>query len=323
MSGPGFNPLARALGLLLERTRPDFPPLVRIETTNHCNADCVFCPRASMGRAKTFMSDALFRMIIDQCATVPATVVHLHNFGEPLLDKRLPQRIAHARVKGLSRLRLFTNGALLRGPMAEGLLDAGLEEIKVSIDGADRGEFNRLRVGLELDHILANLRRFKAMRDAGGHKGPRIVATCTLTSDRRRTRQLLADAVDRVLFTDYHNWAGDAAFSRRLRLRQPCERLWRTFTILADGNVALCHADHSGRTLLGNCLDQTIRQIWNSERHAGMRALHRASRQAEMELCRGCSMSFVQPAQLISGWAGRQGLGNAGISGDKQERKNG
>jgi len=31
-------------------------PEVRIETTNHCNAACVMCPREKMTRPKTTMS---------------------------------------------------------------------------------------------------------------------------------------------------------------------------------------------------------------------------------------------------------------------------
>jgi len=299
--------LGRTLAMPLDLLLPEFPPLVRIETTNHCNADCAFCPRDSLGREKAFMDDVLLRKIVDDCAANGPPIIHLHNFGEPLLDKRLPERVRMIREKGIAHVGIFTNGALLRGSVAERLLDSGLGEIKVSIDGADSREFNRLRAGLELGPIVHNLRLFKQLRDERGLSSPTIVATCSLTSERRETENRLAGVVDRIVYADFHNWAGATGYARRLRVRQPCFRLWRTFTILVNGDVAACCLDHSGRVILGNCREQPIGEIWRNAKYEELRRLHRRSRQAEIPLCDACSMSFIQPHQLFGRLGRRHG----------------
>src|SRR5437868_13957125 len=48
--------------------RRKFPRTVRVETTNHCQAACTFCPRESIGRPKTFMKQELFEKVVRECA---------------------------------------------------------------------------------------------------------------------------------------------------------------------------------------------------------------------------------------------------------------
>lgn len=284
---------SRVMAGALELSRGRFPRVVRIETTNHCNAACTFCPRDSIGRAKTFMEQDLFEKIIRQCAAGGVRTIHMHNFGEPLLDKRLPERIRFAKDQGIRRVKIITNGALLRGKMAEGLLASGVDEIRVSLDGANAEEFNKLRVGLDHAGVIENTRSFRRLRDELRPNGlPKIIGTCVLSSDKERTSELLKGVVDRVIWKSLHNWAGTRWLFGEQKVRKPCDRVWRTFTILVNGDVALCCLDHSGRTLLGNCRERTIGEIWNSEGYQAIRRLHRDSRQEEIAVCKGCTKSF-------------------------------
>jgi MoaA/NifB/PqqE/SkfB family radical SAM enzyme len=67
---------------------PDFPFLVDIELTNHCNLACIMCPRHAMKRDKGFMSDEIFRKIIDECAKYK-TPIRFIRFGEPFLHPNI------------------------------------------------------------------------------------------------------------------------------------------------------------------------------------------------------------------------------------------
>jgi sulfatase maturation enzyme AslB (radical SAM superfamily) len=283
----------------LEAFRPQFPKMVRIETTNHCNANCGFCPRASMGREKGFMDQGLYEKIIDQCSEGGCSVLHLHNFGEPLLDKQLPQRIRFAKDKGIGFVKIFTNGSLLCDSTAEALLNSGLDEIKISMDGADAVEFNRLRSGLDHGRILQNIKDFRKMRDLNGFKHPIITATCVQTSDRKKTREMLRGVVDRLVFADLHNWGGEGGLSRKRTIRQPCARLWQTFTILFTGDVALCCMDYAGKVILGHCSHEKIANIWEGPLYRNVRKKHRDSEQRELSVCNECSMSFFPPTLSI------------------------
>ncbi|MCA9118783.1 MAG: SPASM domain-containing protein [Planctomycetaceae bacterium] len=281
------------VGKTMEVMRKAFPKTVRVETTNHCNASCTFCPRDTIGREKTFMSEELYEKIIDECVEGKCKTVHLHNFGEPLLDKRLPQWVRLAKDRGIPKVKIFTNGSLLSGKMAEGLIDSGLDELKVSIDGVDAKEFDLLRVGLKHSVVMKNVREFRQLRDERG-SGPTIIAACCQTSNRNETTQMLDGVVDKIDFATLHNWAGARGIlPANVSIRKPCDRLWRTFTILVNGDVALCCLDHSGKEIIGNCQQERIVDIWSNEKYRQLRQLHMQSRQGEMSLCNGCSKAFL------------------------------
>jgi radical SAM protein with 4Fe4S-binding SPASM domain len=227
-----------------------------------------------------------------QCAAGGCKLMHLHGFGEPLLDKQLPDRIALCKRLGIPRVKIFTNGDLLRGDMAKRLLECMVDEIKISIDGSDSAEFNRLRVGLNFDKVLQNVKEFRALRDEIGMEKPRIVATTCQTSNRPQTEAMLVGVVDRIAFTNIHNWGGAMGMLSGQKVRKPCDRLWRTLTVLVNGDVALCCLDYSGKIILGNVNDEKITDIWSNERYRQLRRLHRDSRQQEIPLCSNCSKCF-------------------------------
>jgi radical SAM protein with 4Fe4S-binding SPASM domain len=283
---------SRLIADTMSAYRKSFPRTVRVETTNHCQAACTFCPRDSIGRKKTFMSQELFESIVEQCVEGGCRLMHLHGFGEPLLDKQLPERIRFCKQAGIRKVKIFTNGDLLKGALAERLIESGVDEIKISIDGADSKEFNSLRVGLDYKKVLENVKAFRALRDSYGRQKPRIVAATCQTSNREHTEQMLADVVDHIDFAKVHNWGGALGMLTGQRIRKPCDRLWRTLTVLVNGDVSLCCLDYSGKELLGNATVQTIREIWSNHRYRELRRLHRNSQQDQISICNNCSKCF-------------------------------
>lgn len=282
-----------SLGTAYQVGLPAFPPLVRIETTNACNAQCIICPHSRSQRPPARMDDELYAHLIDQCAQGGCREVHLHNFGEPLLDRCLPERVALAKERGIGKVKIFTNGSLLSEERAEALIQAGLDEIKISFDGATADEFERIRTPLKFDTVVSNVRRLVELRNRRG--APlRILVACCSTQDKQSTMRFLEQSVDGFSFGRIHNWSEDESGQPRSRIRKPCSRLWRTMTILSNGAVALCCLDYDGRHLLGHVDSHTpLAAIWQGEAYRRVRRLHRLGRQDEIDLCRGCSKAFV------------------------------
>jgi len=285
--------VCRCIGRFYDVVRGAFPAVVRIETTNACNARCVICPHRQMSRPVRQMEESLYTRIIDQCAENQCKEVHLHNFGEPLLDKRLEERVRYAKKKGIAKVKIFSNGSLLSAQRARGLVAAGLDEIKVSFDGATREEFEGIRQPLRFDEVVANVRGLVAIRDELG-SAMKIGVACCSTSDREATMRALEAIADDFSFGKVHNWASGDVATGRSTVRKPCSRLWRTFTILADGAVALCCLDYDGQSLLGRIDEQTtIRDVFDGQPYQEARRRHREARQAELDLCAGCTKSFL------------------------------
>jgi len=281
----------RALSGVYDAAKGSFPAVVRLETTNACNARCTICPHRDMQRAVVTMDQGIYVRLIDECAAAGCREVHLHNFGEPLLDKHLEDRIAYAKQKGIRRVKIFCNGSLLTKDRARRLIEAGLDEIKVSFDGAGREEFERIRTPLKFDVVVQNILDLVEIRNA--MKSPlRVHVACCSTTDKQATMQSLERTVDHFSFGKLHNWGGQSVI--RKRLRKPCSRLWRTFTVLADGRVSLCCLDYDGQQILGR-LDghTTIRDVWSGPLYQKVRNAHRTARQNEIPLCANCTKAFL------------------------------
>src|SRR5215212_10032855 len=95
----------RRLLLATGRDRsPILPEIVQIESTNICNAKCVFCPRDEMGRKQGVMDMTLFRKIVDECAALRIEHVRMHNYGEPFVDRSLVEKVRYAKDRGISQV---------------------------------------------------------------------------------------------------------------------------------------------------------------------------------------------------------------------------
>jgi radical SAM protein with 4Fe4S-binding SPASM domain len=285
--------VCRLAGAAMDLTLSRLPPLLRIETTNACNSKCTICRHRQIQRPIQQMDEGRFTQIIDQGAAWGCREVHLHNFGEPLLDDRLEAHVRYAKQRGVARVKIFTNGSLLDELRARSLIDAGLDEIKISFDGASKEEFERIRFPLKFDCVIGNIDRLVALRNR--LRAPmKIVATCCSTSDKQATLRLLSHRVDGLVFGKIHNWTGPQTGNGHHRVRKPCARLWRTLTVLANGDVALCCLDYDGQHVLGRInTDTSLQAVWRSAAYEELRQRHKDARQGEISLCKSCSKSFV------------------------------
>ena len=73
---------------------------MQIESTNICNAKCVFCPRDDMERKQGVMDMALFRKVADECAALGITHIRMHNYGEAFVDRQLVEKVRYAKSHG-------------------------------------------------------------------------------------------------------------------------------------------------------------------------------------------------------------------------------
>ncbi len=147
------------------------PHNVFIEVTNHCNLLCETCPRTFTTYEQPMtLSWVNFLRIVDQFPDMERAV--LHGIGEPLLNKDLPRMITHLKARQVYVL-FNTNAALLDEEWARRLIESGLDELRVSIDGADPKTYAIIR-GAPLFHkVVGNLKRFVAIQREMNAASPR------------------------------------------------------------------------------------------------------------------------------------------------------
>jgi radical SAM family protein/iron-sulfur cluster protein len=280
----------RRLLLATGRDRsPILPEIVQVESTNICNAKCVFCPRDEMHRRQGVMSWDLFRKVVDECAELGITHVRVHNYGEPFIDRRLVEKVRYAKDKGIQEVGMISNGSLITDEIARGMIEAGLDAINISIDAGGREVFESTRIGLKYDKVIGNVERIVRIRAELGRRRPKLILSFVRqnnSADEQAFIEHWKRIADKIHITDLHNWAG--TLNRESDVNYPCYRPWLTFTVLWDGRVSLCCADFDGRTILGDVNTSTIHEIWNADPYREARRMHLES--GGPDICRSCDL---------------------------------
>ena len=148
------------------------PRNIFIEVTNHCNLLCETCPRTfNTYEEPQTLSWENFLRIIEQFPKMERAV--LHGIGEPLINKDLPRIIHHLKERGVYVL-FNTNATLLNEGWSCKLIEAGLDELRVSIDGANAKTYALIR-GAPLFHkVVGNLKQFIQIQQELGASTPRV-----------------------------------------------------------------------------------------------------------------------------------------------------
>ena len=137
-----------------------------IEPTTKCNLNCKMCFRHTwFDEPFCDLSLEDFRRVLE---TMPKTVetIFFGGMGEPLFHKDIPEMIRLAAETGAD-VELLTNGTLLTEKMINGIMDAGLTRLWISIDNLETdSSINANSDGGELEHsghdhsgrVLSNIR---------------------------------------------------------------------------------------------------------------------------------------------------------------------
>lgn len=138
------------------------PRSIYIEPTSRCNELCQQCPRTLLSREDDRdLSFENFRFIVDQFPVLERVV--LHGLGEPLLNKDLPRMISYLKERGTYVL-FNSNGILLNTKRGQALIDAGLDEYRLSMDGASREMYATVRGVDAFDKVWRNIKAFLALQ---------------------------------------------------------------------------------------------------------------------------------------------------------------
>jgi len=281
-------------------TISDFPNELSIETTNLCNARCTICAHPDMKRPKGKMETSLAMSLIDQAAENKVGKLFLSGFGEPLLDKRLPDFIAHARKQGIENLSIVTNGYLLTSETAFSIIDAGLNEIIISMDGFTAETYESIRLGLKFDKVAENIRQLPKLKNRGlANISISCVDLIHNSNERKQAFELFGRCVDGIYFRQAQGWTGEygqlqAGYSPHFAPNSiPCRYLWDSASVYIDGTVPACCLDYEAEGVMGNAAKDSLNKIWQGEKFKYYRRGHLVNHKDKLSPCAKCGYYSV------------------------------
>lgn len=132
--------------------RAPAPPValreIDLNVTNFCNIECIYCSYASRpDRKEPSLDRATALSLLGQARELGVEVIHFSG-GEPVIWRHILDAIRLGAELGF-RMRMHSNGALLKRQTLGRLWDAGLRRVLISLDGpAEDHDYHRARPGL-------------------------------------------------------------------------------------------------------------------------------------------------------------------------------
>ena len=265
--------------------KKELPLYLDVELTNLCNFRCCFCPTGTraMNRMKGYMPDEVADALADNIRKYHISGVRFIRWGEPTMHPKYLDILEKVKRAG-AMIHINTNGSLLDDTQIERMLEMHLDSIKFSFQGADEGTYNEMREGGDYNQLLHILRMFSELRGERSH--PFIQVSTTLTGETAEQVESFKSDVER--YCDYYNVGYtklnhlnvdemriDEKEKEKIRLLQEHETLHHTYRSICmeaydklsinwNGDVTLCCSDYDNFMIVGNILDQDLKQIFNS-----------------------------------------------------------
>ena len=261
------------------------PFSLQFTTSSYCNFKCAYCWQSldkdllAKKFKKQFLDYNHFRQAIDGSAGFgePLRMVLLAGLGEPLMHPDIDRMVAYAKESGMTqRVDILTNASLLTHEMSDLLIDAGLDRLRISVQGLTTEKYKKMcGSNISYEQILDNITYFHRTR-----KETSIyikIIDCALDDDEARFYEVFSRVSDdcaveylspfvreidfSTLQSGFHGTFRNGGVSGGSRA---CPLAFYMIAVQADGSVTpWCTGDIA--TVYGHVSEMSIPDIWRSD----------------------------------------------------------
>lgn len=287
------------------------PFVLIVDPASHCNFKCRFCPTGHLeliretGRYQGAMAFETFTKIIDDLQEFPQPikVLRLYKEGEPLMNKRFADMVRYGRQSDrIKRIDTTTNGVLLLPKISEKIIEAGIDQINISVNGVRDEQFvDLVKTKVNFQKYVENIRYLYEIR-GNCEIYIKAIAENLSEDDRKLFVDTFGDMADRIFFEHlFPNWPGfdDEIIPKEGVIGQygqdPVERavcpyIFYSTTVNSDGTVSLCIQDWARKLVVGSTAEESIRDIWQGQRLNAHRLSHLSGCRKQDATCAQCQV---------------------------------
>jgi len=300
----------------LAKTLEEWPGALLIDITNRCNAKCVWCPNPDLTNVGAMDMD-VYRKIIDDFGA-RGGVLTFGTFGEPLMDKHMPERLEYLkRYPKIHKIEVLTNGFFLNDKIVPQLIEHGVG-VDISLDELDKQTFEDVKK-MSFDVVRDNIVAFLEANSRAERPVPVNIRIKTFKTVEETLEQelfkiitshdcsVVLNSIDDNIIS---NWAGKLnkeAFVKEYEISStgktrythkrfnqtnvaPCTQLWKWMVVYWDGSVVLCCADMFSQSIVGDLKSNSITEIWNGPAMKKLRAQMVNRKRFDVPICQDCDI---------------------------------
>lgn len=306
----------------------DTPYNVEAEISSFCNARCIYCAHSvKHGQYEGNITDELFDKILHDMAEFPQKVkkLNLFGFGESLCHPKFPEMAAKAKQADVAdAVEFTTNGLLITKDKADAILNAGLDTIRISLQGIDADTYWKIsRVKMDFDGFIKNLQYLYENR---GNTKIRVkvadVALKNIPNGEEKFRKIfggIADSIyvehilpiyDGISYDDIDKDISKDTLNGRMNVHQTkvnkvCHRAFYRLRVRANGDVTAMCCDATRDVKYGNIYDSSLKDIWQGDVHKNFLKMQLEGKRFLHPYCKDCVMpnDIASEADVLDPWA--------------------
>lgn len=280
------------------------PLRVNIDPCDACNFKCDFCFQSKSKEFKgNIMTAETFEKTLAQLKEfdVPINVIHLYGLGEPLVNKKIAWFIQRIKEEHVAKeIKTTTNGSLLTHALIDELVEAGLDEITISLNGLNDKDYERITgVKINFDEMYDNIKYLYTHRK-NCHVHIKIIGDYFSEKEQASFVNMIGDYADTINIDGATNhWSG---FQDSVKEQQQynvgggtfkdwpiCAFCFYELVVHSDGSVSPCSADwQKDKQNLGNITETSLKEIWESEKRREMLISFLKGTENPYMACRKC-----------------------------------
>ncbi len=310
----GNIPESEEIEATIMSARSKEPFVFNIETTNACNMRCQMCPRTTMmTRPIQNLDIDAFRSVINQLRpftqkewsewedfaeeaygvkrdgmsenhfflyVIPKVIV-LHGFGDPLLDKLMPERVQIMTDRGMPSY-FSCNPANIDIEQLTRIFKSGLGYIKFSVESTDDNLHKEVRGSASnFTESYRKILEVLEMKATHGYDTTIVITMINLKKDWHQEEfKKITEAfkgLDVYIFLksqDQKWYSGLDHETQAIHWSEFCQFPWSSMTIKSNGEAAMCVEDFNNEIILGDISKESLQDIWNGEKYDIFRRDH-------------------------------------------------
>lgn len=248
----------------------------------YCNFKCNYCLHSldadtleKKGFRRQYMDFSIFQKTVNDVAAqgwrLKAMIFAGH--GEPLLHPRIADMVAYAKEKGVAdRVEIVTNGSLLTHELSDALISAGLDRLRISLQGVSQEAYRETSgVAIDFDRFVAQLEYFYHRKISTDVYVKIIDVAMKGSKDQSRFEDLFRPIADSIAVEyaipfvseiDLGQLSGNSKQGDGVRA-SVCAMPFYMLVLYPNGDVLPCCSTEIP-VVLGNVIRQGLGEIWNT-----------------------------------------------------------
>ena len=287
------------------------PFVLLIDPSNLCNFKCIFCPTGhkdlikSTGRYNGILDFELFKKIINDLKEFdePIKTLRLYKEGEPLVNPHFADMIKYAKDSGLvKRVDTTSNGALLKPELNRKIIEAGLDQINISVNGVSSEQmYYYTKTKVDFDEYVRNIKDLYENR-GNCEISVKSIAENLTEDEQKKFFDTFGNISNRIVLEhlspawpqfEFSGLGKDFScgnYGQEVVERAVCPYIFYIMVINSDGRVSTCVGDWPNKNIVGDIKTQSVKEVWQGELLNQHRRNHLTGNRDRVKFCGDCEV---------------------------------